>query len=185
MAYKYHFLAEKMQSHKIRFPLVKVYYENDKPKHYYPASFLCADTRRGINKLTEKLLEASNNTIFWEGDRWPEIYEDALDMTPHPGDCEMELHFDPKLSKDVNMANIMRGLRGRANPTIVKDFIEFRHSNVLKEYIEVPDIRNKLSSITALISMLESDYDGDMSTFIEGAKRSVNYLARREVYSGE
>jgi len=55
----------------------------------------------------------------------------------------------------------------------------------IEDKIDVPDIRNKLSPVTHLICLLESDHDG-MKELIPDAiisvKRIVNYLAKREVY---
>lgn len=52
----------------------------------------------------------------------------------------------------------------------------------LINYIEVDDIRNKLSPITHLISMLEANEIQNAMDALEQAKKSINYLAKREVY---
>jgi hypothetical protein len=50
----------------------------------------------------------------------------------------------------------------------------------------IADIRNKLSPITHLITIIEDErFDKEkwLPKAIDGAKISVNYLAKREVYS--
>ena len=47
----------------------------------------------------------------------------------------------------------------------------------------IPDIRNKLSPITHLISMVERNEPKFIKKAIPQAKKSVNYLAQRDVYS--
>lgn len=48
--------------------------------------------------------------------------------------------------------------------------------------LTIPDIRNKLSPITHLISMIERNEPELVKQAILQAKESVNYLAQREVY---
>ena len=55
--------------------------------------------------------------------------------------------------------------------------------NVSESALTVPDIRNKLSPITHLISMIERNEPDFIKKAIPQAKESVNYLAQREVYS--
>ena len=67
---------------------------------------------------------------------------------------------------------------------IDKIFDEFK-----KESLTIPDIRNKLSPITTLISLLEigdlSMDDWYIKEAIRKSKISINYLADREVYNKE
>ena len=74
--------------------------------------------------------------------------------------------------------------KGEITPEIAKDklFILFDNG---ESKLSIPDIRNKLSPITHLITVLTRDrIDKDkwLPKAIDGAKRSVNYLAQREVY---
>ena len=55
--------------------------------------------------------------------------------------------------------------------------------DVSESTLGVPDIRNKLSPITHLISMVERNEVDFIKRAIPQAKESVNYLAQREVYS--
>ena len=57
---------------------------------------------------------------------------------------------------------------------------------VSESKLSIHDIRNKLSPITHLITVITHeriDKDKWLPDAIDGAKRSVNYLAQREVYS--
>ena len=54
---------------------------------------------------------------------------------------------------------------------------------VSESTLTVPDIRNKLSPITHLISMVEREEPYYIKKAIPQAKKSVNYLAQRDVYS--
>ena len=54
---------------------------------------------------------------------------------------------------------------------------------VSESTLGIPDIRNKLSPITHLISMVERNEPEFTKQAIPQAKKSVNYLAQREVYS--
>ena len=54
---------------------------------------------------------------------------------------------------------------------------------VSESTLTVPDIRNKLSPITHLISMVERKEPDYIKKAIPQAKKSVNYLAQRDVYS--
>tara|TARA_R110000851_G_scaffold315600_1_gene478223 strand:+ start:2647 stop:2910 length:264 start_codon:yes stop_codon:yes gene_type:complete len=54
--------------------------------------------------------------------------------------------------------------------------------NVSENTLDVPDIRNKLSPITHLISMVERNEPEYIEKAMPQAKISVNYLAQREVY---
>jgi len=56
---------------------------------------------------------------------------------------------------------------------------------VSESTLSIPDIRNKLSPITHLITIIEDErFDKDkwLPKALDGAKRSVNYLAQRDVY---
>lgn len=58
--------------------------------------------------------------------------------------------------------------------------------DVSESTLGIPDIRNKLSPITHLITIIEDErFDKEkwLPKALDGAKRSVNYLAQREVYS--
>lgn len=58
--------------------------------------------------------------------------------------------------------------------------------SVSESTLDIPDIRNKLSPITHLITVIEDeriDKEKWLPNALDGAKRSVNYLAQREVYS--
>ena len=55
--------------------------------------------------------------------------------------------------------------------------------DVIESTLGIPDIRNKLSPITHLISMVERNEPDFIKKAIPQAKESVNYLAKREVYS--
>ena len=58
--------------------------------------------------------------------------------------------------------------------------------DVSESTLSIPDIRNKLSPITHLITIIEDErFDKGkwLPKALDGAKRSVNYLAQREVYS--
>jgi hypothetical protein len=56
----------------------------------------------------------------------------------------------------------------------------------MKKTLEIPDIRNKLSPITTLISLLEigdlSMDDAYIKKAIKQSKISINYLADKEIY---
>jgi hypothetical protein len=54
---------------------------------------------------------------------------------------------------------------------------------VSESTLGIPDIRNKLSPITHLISMVERNEPDFIKKAIPQAKESVNYLAQRDVYS--
>ena len=52
--------------------------------------------------------------------------------------------------------------------------------------LNIPDIRNKLSPITHLISIIENEkFNNDkfLRKALDRAKTSINYLAQRDVYS--
>jgi hypothetical protein len=60
----------------------------------------------------------------------------------------------------------------------------FLNLAVVRESIPVHDIRNKLSPMCNLISMIgEPDFEKYMPAEIEKCKKAINYLANREVYS--
>lgn len=52
-----------------------------------------------------------------------------------------------------------------------------------EDTLTIPDIRNKLSPITHLISLVERNESDFIEKVISQAKESVNYLSQREVYS--
>ena len=52
-----------------------------------------------------------------------------------------------------------------------------------KDFVTVPDIRNKLSPIATLIDMLERDEIDFAKNSIKQSKVSINYLSKREVYT--
>ena len=54
----------------------------------------------------------------------------------------------------------------------------------VSESLEIPDIRNKLSPLTHLIWCAENERgEKHLEKAIPQAKKSINYLAQREVYS--
>lgn len=55
----------------------------------------------------------------------------------------------------------------------------------MKKSLDIPDIRNKLSPITNLISLLENGEIEWALKEIKQCKISINYLADREVYKDE
>ena len=58
--------------------------------------------------------------------------------------------------------------------------------DVSESTLGIHDIRNKLSPITYLITIIEDErFDKEkwLPKALEGAKRSINYLAQRDVYS--
>lgn len=59
---------------------------------------------------------------------------------------------------------------------------EIRQDNQTGGQLYVNDIRNKLSPITHLISMIEIGRLVFAQEALEQAKKSVNYLAKRKVY---
>ena len=48
--------------------------------------------------------------------------------------------------------------------------------------LTIPDIRNKLSPLTTLISLLEAGETEWVMKTLPQCKKSINYLADREVY---
>lgn len=48
--------------------------------------------------------------------------------------------------------------------------------------LTIPEIRNKLNTITILISLIELDEKEFIDEAIQKAKESVNYLSQRDVY---
>ena len=70
----------------------------------------------------------------------------------------------------------------------IEELEKFKETTVKKVVIidsalTIPDIRNKLSPITTLISMLEKGELELAKQSIKQCKISINYLAQREVYS--
>jgi hypothetical protein len=63
------------------------------------------------------------------------------------------------------------------------ELIEFNKDD--QGSITIPDIRNKLSPLTHLISMVERGEQEYALESLEQAKKSINYLSRREVYEGK
>ena len=61
--------------------------------------------------------------------------------------------------------------------------LQLLQTAVSESTLGIPDIRNKLSPITHLISMVEMNEPDFVRKAIPQAKESVNYLAQREVYS--
>lgn len=51
-----------------------------------------------------------------------------------------------------------------------------------EDYLFVHDIRNKLSPITTLISLIERGEGEYVKKILPTVKNSVNYLAQRDVY---
>ena len=51
-----------------------------------------------------------------------------------------------------------------------------------KEFLDVPDVRNKLTPLTHLISMVERNDEKHTKDALPQAKKSINYLAKREVF---
>lgn len=68
---------------------------------------------------------------------------------------------------------------------IEDDFIEVKmksHSTGT-EFLSIPDIRNKLSPITNMITLFErGEYAYINNKGLDEVKKSINYLANREVY---
>jgi hypothetical protein len=55
----------------------------------------------------------------------------------------------------------------------------------VKESLDIPDIRNKLSPITNLIQLIEKGEFGWAMKQLKQCKKSVNYLADRKVFDDE
>ena len=51
--------------------------------------------------------------------------------------------------------------------------------------LTVPDIRNKLTPVTHLISMIERDEPEYVKKCLPSVKQSVNYLAQNDVYQSD
>ena len=61
--------------------------------------------------------------------------------------------------------------------------LEIKNKKIEKEYLSIPDIRNKLSPITNMIALFErGEYAYIKNKGLDEVKRSINYLAQREVY---
>lgn len=61
----------------------------------------------------------------------------------------------------------------------------FDFFKINKDTLSIPDIRNKLSPLTHLITVIEDERIKEkdwLPEALKGAKRSVNYLAQRDVY---
>ena len=54
-----------------------------------------------------------------------------------------------------------------------------------KEFLDIPDVRNKLTPLTHLISMVERNHEKHIKDALPQAKKSINYLAQREVFKDE
>lgn len=67
-------------------------------------------------------------------------------------------------------------------PDDVLDFMKDAAIEKLEGILTTPDIRNKLSPITHLISMLEIGEVEFSKEALPQVKDSINYLAGREVY---
>ena len=58
--------------------------------------------------------------------------------------------------------------------------LEYQENN---KSLKIPDIRNKLSPITNMIALFErGEYAYIKNKGLDEVKRSINYLAQREVY---
>lgn len=65
-------------------------------------------------------------------------------------------------------------------------FANYYKDNSIEDLtLTIPDIRNKLSPITHLISMVERDEIEYAKKALTQSKLSVNYLAKREVYKNK
>jgi len=61
--------------------------------------------------------------------------------------------------------------------------LEIKNKKIEKEYLSIPDIRNKLSPITNMIALFErGEYAYIKNKGLDEVKRSINYLSDREVY---
>jgi len=68
---------------------------------------------------------------------------------------------------------------------IAEEIVKLCNLQNVRESIPIHDIRNKLSPVCNLIAMIQSDemVDKYIPEEIEKCKKSINYLADREVYS--
>lgn len=60
-----------------------------------------------------------------------------------------------------------------------KEIIELPYS---EDTLTIPDIRNKLTPITTMISLFEDGHFEYIEKHLPEIKKSINYLAQREVY---
>lgn len=67
-------------------------------------------------------------------------------------------------------------------PDDVLDFMKDSAIEKLEGTLTIPDIRNKLSPVTHLISMLEIDEMESVLKILPLVKDCLNYLADRDVY---
>lgn len=63
---------------------------------------------------------------------------------------------------------------------ILEEIEKTKHLIEFEDSLEIPDIRNKLTPITNMIALFEKGHI-DMIK-LEEVKKSINYLANREVY---
>lgn len=61
-----------------------------------------------------------------------------------------------------------------------EEWEELKEKSARKEFLSIPDIRNKLSPVTNMIALIERGEFGMIK--LEEVKKSINYLAQREVY---
>ena len=66
---------------------------------------------------------------------------------------------------------------------ILEEIEKTKHLIEFEDSLEVPDIRNKLSPITNMIALFErGEYAYIKDKGLDEVKKSVNYLAQRDVY---
>lgn len=94
----------------------------------------------------------------------------------------MEIEDIIKLLNKVTLMVIKSDLSDEETNDINKVIFEIRDLLVNDNLFSVPDVRNKLSPITHLISMVELDEKDFIKEAIPGAKKSINYLSKRNVY---
>lgn len=66
---------------------------------------------------------------------------------------------------------------------ILEEIEKTKHLIEFEDSLEVPDIRNKLSPITNFIALFErGEYAYMKNKGLDEVKKSINYLAQRDVY---
>lgn len=75
------------------------------------------------------------------------------------------------------------GLFVKKAKTILEEIEKTKHLIEFEDSLEIPDIRNKLSPITNMIALFErGEFAYIKNKGLDEVKKSVNYLADREVY---
>ena len=84
------------------------------------------------------------------------------------------------LKYQVDFASNNRGICKEDFDALVEEL-----SNLNEESITIPDVRNKLTPLTHLICMVERNHENHIKDALPQAKKSINYLAQREVFKNE